>query len=400
MSDNDNKPPPEEIVISLDDLSDDPLPTPSASPSTQSWVSGQDVLVIDSMDLTEPVSQPGHAPSAAIGDLPAVSQQAYAMAGQSKKGMLSGGLVGSLLIQMFVAGALGGLLAWGVTEPTLAMDMGHASGIGEVFLQAMIFFVIVGGVIGLFLGAVEGLSALNLRKALTGGAIGLLIGAVGGAIAGLLGQAAYGALGGTGDRFTISQLVARAIGWAIAGLFIGVGHGAAGRSPKKIINGLCGGALGGFVGGILFDPIGMVMSLTGSPGLMSRLLALVVIGAASGAAIGLIEELRKEAWLQVVAGPLSGKQFILYRKSTVIGSLAGSDIALLKDTSVAPQHCVLEATGANYAVRDLGSVTGTFVNRTIVQRQALRRGDVIQVGQTALEYQDRVVSPQAAPSGV
>jgi hypothetical protein len=161
---------------------------------------------------------------------------------------------------------------------------------------------------------------------------------------------------------------------------------------KKIINGLVGGAIGGFIGGMLFDPIGVVMALSASnPGLVSRLLALIVIGAASGAAIGLIEELRKEAWLVITGGPLTGKQFILYNATTTIGSSPKCDIALLKDQMIAPQHCVIEITGAQHMLRDLGTQTGTAVNGRPIQRHPLRKGDVIQIGQTTLEYQDRAV---------
>ncbi|MEI6501532.1 MAG: FHA domain-containing protein, partial [Armatimonadota bacterium] len=114
-------------------------------------------------------------------------------------------------------------------------------------------------------------------------------------------------------------------------------------------------------------------------------------GAASGAAIGLIEELRKEAWLVITGGPLTGKQFILYNAMTTIGSSPKCDIALLKDQMIAPQHCVLEIAGAQHTLRDLGTQTGTAVNGRPIQRHPLRRGDIIQIGQTTLEYQDRAV---------
>ena len=392
MSDKQNGPEAEEkIEISLEDLEEEPAAVaPAGLPPVQPITPSPDTLVIESHDLLDVAETPSY-PGGGATYAP-VQPGAYALAGKGKKGVFSGGLVGSLLIQMFIAGGLGGLLAWAINEPQTgsAERLGQQTS-GQVFLHSLVFFAIAGGVIGLFLGAVEGVSTFNARKAAIGGGLGLAIGAVGGALAGLLGQAAYGALGGTGDRITIPQIMARTVGWAIAGLFIGLGQGAMARSVKKIINGLCGGALGGFAGGLLFDPIGVVMALTGYPGLMSRLLALVVIGAASGAAIGIIEELRKEAWVVIVGGPLTGKQFILYRAATTIGTSPACDIALLKDHSIAPQHCVIEAAGAHHVLRDLGSATGTFVNRSPVQRHQLRRGDVIQIGQTALEYQDRAL---------
>jgi len=109
----------------------------------------------------------------------------------------------------------------------------------------------------------------------------------------------------------------------------------------------------------------------------------------SGAAIGVIEQLRKQAWLAVVGGPLTGKQFIIYNQVTTIGSSPKCDIALLKDPRIAAQHCVIEVAGSAYQLRDLGA--GTAVNGRPVQRHPLRAGDVIQIGSTALEYNDRAI---------
>lgn len=392
------------LDISLDDLEDDAAgQVPAAAPLPPAGApSSFDVLVIEDSDLDEepdsakpppgdfpPTTAPAsHYPSAAT-DVP--------MPGKGKQGMLSGGLIGSLLVQMVLAGALGGLVAWMINEPIfLQTDRQHHLTPGEVFLQSMLFFAVIGGILGLALAAVEGISAMNVRKAVLNGLMGLLIGGVGGVAAGFLGQAAYGLLGGTGDSMSISQIMARTVGWSIAGLFIGLAQGAWSMAPKKMINGLCGGAMGGFVGGLLFDPIGVIMSLTAYPGLLSRLVAIVVMGAACGAAIGLIEELRKEAWLRIVGGPLTGKQFILYRQQTVIGSDPGCDIALFKDPAIAPRHCIIEMSGAQCTLQDLDTPNGVVVNGDPVRRHTLRSGDIIQLGQTALEYNDRVLQQSQA----
>jgi hypothetical protein len=388
MANDGDRPQSDDIDLSLDDLDEEPLP-----PAPAVSAPAGDMLVITGDDLLEVSDEPPPAayPSAAApGAYPGVEGGAYANLPKGKKGIVPA-LVGSMLLHMLIAGAIGGFLAWAINEPLTTDQAGRATA-SEVFLSSLIFFAITGGAIGLFLGGVEGVSSANMRKAAIGGAIGLGIGAVGGGLAGILGQAAYGILGGRGDQLTILQMFARTVGWTIAGIFVGLGQGVSGRSFKKIINGIVGGAIGGFIGGMLFDPIGVVFALSASnPGLVSRLVALVVIGAASGAAIGLIEELRKEAWLVITGGPLTGKQFILYNAMTTIGSSPKCDIALLKDQSIAPQHCVIEVSGPQHTIRDLGTQTGTAVNGRPVQRQPLRRGDIIQIGQTTLEYQDRAV---------
>lgn len=383
--------PDDHIDLNLEDLDVEPLPAapPPAAPGG--------VLVITGDDLAEVPAPAAPAYPAAGPGYPAAPGGLTAFEKTGKEGLT--GFVNSLLLHMAIAGALGGFIAWLINEPrTLARQHGGVDSASDVYLSTMLFAAVVGGALGLLLGAVEGINARNWRRALLGGGLALVIGFVGGGLAGVFAQAVYGALRGGGNDLTMTQLMARAIGWCIAGLFVGLAVSVATLSPKKIVNGLCGGAVGGFAGGMLFDPIGAVMALMGDQGTTSRLIAQVVIGLATGVAIGLIEELRKQSWVVVVGGPLTGKQFILYRPVTTIGSSPKCDIALFKDQTIAPQHCVLEAVGGSVQVRDLGGTTGTYVNGRPVQRQALRRGDVIQLGGTALEYQDRALTPK--PTGV
>lgn len=385
---------PDEIDLSLDDLDVEPEPP---RPTAPAFAPGANTLVIDSDDLLDLTDEPAPAypgpsdyPAAAAGPgYPAAMPGGYG-APVGKKGPVAT-LIGSLLLHMLVAGAIGGFLSWAINEPMMDDSLG-GEGPGAIIRHVMFFTAIAGGLIGLFLGLVPGVTELNPRKALIGGGISLGIGAVGGAVAGALAQLVYGFLGGTMGGGGFMQILARTIGWSIAGLFIGLSQGAATMSVKKIINGLIGGAIGGFIGGFLFDALGTISATLGAdPGLISRLIGLTAIGAATGAAIGIIEELRKEAWLVITGGPLTGKQFILYRPVTSIGSSYKCDIALVKDQYLAPQHCVVEISGGGYTIRDLGTQTGTAVNGRPVQRQNLRNGDSIQIGQTTLTYNDRAL---------
>jgi hypothetical protein len=153
-----------------------------------------------------------------------------------------------------------------------------------------------------------------------------------------------------------------------------------------------GGLAGGFVGGLLFDPIGSFFSIVGvQSGTISRLVGLVALGAAAGIGIGLVEEFRKEAWLLVVDGPLAGKQFIIYKSPTVVGSAAGVDIPLMKDKLIAPKQCALSVGRGAHVLQDLGTRT-TMVNDAPVDSCVLRSGDLIQMGATTLQYQARALS--------
>jgi len=200
------------------------------------------------------------------------------------------------------------------------------------------------------------------------------------------------------DSFSaiIPQIVVRAFAWSLVGLFIGLGQGTMMRASQKIINGLIGGAIGGFLGGLLFDPIslifgGILASLTGEvSGWLSRLVGMSVLGLCTGAAIGMVEEVRKEDWLTIVAGPLKGKQFIIYRSPTIIGSSPKADISLMKDPQVAAEHARIDREGNRCMLMDMG-VGRTAVNDRLVTRKQLRDGDYVTIGQTVLRYETRTV---------
>ena len=154
--------------------------------------------------------------------------------------------------------------------------------------------------------------------------------------------------------------------------------------------------LGGFLGGLLFDPIslifgGILASLTGEvSGWLSRMVGMSVLGLCTGAAIGMVEEALKEDWLTIVAGPLKGKQFIIYRSSAIIGSSPKADICLVKDPQVAAEHARIDRDRNRCVLLDL-SAGQTAVNDQLVARKQIRDGDYVTIGQTVLRYETRVL---------
>ena len=69
-----------------------------------------------------------------------------------------------------------------------------------------------------------------------------------------------------------------------------------------------------------------------------------------------MESALKDRWLYVTAGPLAGKQFILYKSETSIGSRQESDIYLFKDANILPRHAVIQINGARVQLRASGPV--------------------------------------------
>lgn len=377
------------IEISAEDLDEQPNEGTELPPADE-------VLVIDWEDLAD---MDERAPAAVSAEYPAVSEIPGTQ--RPAKKPLSGGLIGSVVLQMALAGLVGGFLAWAVQEPFISDQAPRSSSVATVLLEMAGFGAILGGLIGLALGTVEGLVSGVWEKAAIGGGLGLLIGGVGGAFGGAIGQLVYGLLGGgiqagIGSAI-ILQIGIRAFAWSVVGLFVGLGQGVMMQASQKIINGLIGGAVGGFLGGLLFDPISLVFgsittTLAGEPtASLSRMVGMSVMGLCAGAAIGMVEEIRKEAWLTIIAGPLTGKQFIIYRSPTIIGSSPKADICLAKDPQVSAEHAQIDREGNRYILTHLGSGL-TTVNQQPVTRRQLRDGDGITVGETVLQYATRAVA--------
>ncbi len=252
-------------------------------------------------------------------------------------------------------------------------------------LSRVLFFGVIGLVLSCFLAIADSIVSRNWRGVMVNSSLGLLLGLVGGVSVGLFINQLYNWLGGGVGKDMFHQVLARGIGWAVLGLFLAVAPGILLRSWKRLAIGLAGGFLGGLVGGLLFDSVSMV---SGSA-VLSRGLAIVAIGVVAGAATGLIENAAKSGWLRITAGLIVGKQFILYRNPTVLGSSPQCDIYLFKDPQIAPQHAAVHVIQGRFELEDLRSSTGTAVNGRLVSRCRLQNGDTIQIGSTVCQFQEK-----------
>ncbi len=203
---------------------------------------------------------------------------------------------------------------------------------------------------------------------------------------------------------------ARAVSWMMMGTMLGAGVGIAGflgsTVPQvrarvgsinfpavNIIKGAAGGWIGGFAGGLFFDPIGIV---TAGGGLASRLIGLSLIGLAIGLLIGLVQELTKAAWLTVDAGRLKGRQYRLEGGISSIGRAEENPVGLFGDSAVQARHAVIEHRGNDYVLRGLAVADGTFVNGERIESATLHDGDRIRLGAYELSFHLRGV--KATPS--
>jgi hypothetical protein len=144
--------------------------------------------------------------------------------------------------------------------------------------------------------------------------------------------------------------------------------------------------LGGLVGGLLFDPISLVLTAEDGQATYSRAVGFASIGLFVGLFVGLVEGWTKTAWLQMLKGPLAGKQFILFKDTTSLGSSPKADIYLFKDDAIEPRHAQIVNRGGRFELEDNESPDGTYVNGVPVRRHVLRDGDQVVLGKTVLQF--------------
>ena len=95
---------------------------------------------------------------------------------------------------------------------------------------------------------------------------------------------------------------------------------------------------------------------------------------------------RGSALLVVRRGPNAGSRFLLDKPVTSAGRHPDSDI-LLDDITVSRRHAEfrLDKDG-NWAVADVGSLNGTYVNRQSVESTVLANNDQVQIGKFRLVF--------------
>ena len=91
------------------------------------------------------------------------------------------------------------------------------------------------------------------------------------------------------------------------------------------------------------------------------------------------------ALLVVKRGPNAGSRFLLDQDVTTAGRHPDSDI-FLDDVTVSRRHVEFRRDGSGFAVYDVGSLNGTYVNRERIDSATLAGGDEVQIGKFRLVY--------------
>jgi sulfur carrier protein ThiS len=101
----------------------------------------------------------------------------------------------------------------------------------------------------------------------------------------------------------------------------------------------------------------------------------------------LLDELGMEGPALVIrsGGGRTGEVFAIERSETTIGRSPDCDI-FLDDVTVSRRHAAVRQSGQGFAIEDLGSLNGTFLNRSRIERGPLDNGDEVQIGKYRLIF--------------
>lgn len=364
-------------------------------------VIGEDELADAPSDGTAP-SAPTQVPPPASPGLPPVgSGRPLRPSGLTPQPSGSlGGVLNDPRWSALIAAAVGITLGWAVTEIFDVFESVAESGFEKAESESDIRSALnlAAGVWVGVLGLLFGIVYITFDRMLAGAweevgrralraAVPLFIVSF---VAGYLAQLIYYDM--TPDDLSASgeAYLARAIGWAVFGGGLGLAIGLTDRSKQRAINGALGGLAGGAVGGLVFQAIAGEGTFGES---FTLLISLIAIGVAIAYAVRLVEQVRREAWLSIVAGGMAGKEFIVYHDITRIGASPECEIFLLKDSAVEKQHArIIDRDGQ----RTLIATGPVLVNGTQALEQVLRSGDQIQIGNTVISYSERALAPAAA----
>ena len=92
-----------------------------------------------------------------------------------------------------------------------------------------------------------------------------------------------------------------------------------------------------------------------------------------------------KAMVVVHRGANKGSRYLISEERTSIGRSPESEI-FLDDVTVSRSHAVIARSGSGFALTDLGSLNGTYINNQSLKSSPLNCGDEIQIGKFHLIF--------------
>lgn len=293
------------------------------------------------------------------------------------------------VLALAAGGLLGGMFAWAIVQVTPEFDDSQTSNV--------VFSVTIGLSLAISMLLAEGLrnqvwsKFLNASVFSIPSAIGLalLFGFLASELYGSLVESTFKAIEDSGlslyydfdlfiEEFTKRNHLNRGVAWSILGMAAGASVGIPTKSLKRVGITALGGFIGGFIGGYAFDYFEGEST--------AQLVGLAFTGLGVGLTVSLLEQVVKAAWIDIVAGGMAGKQFILYQSEVTLGSSPTANITLIKDSAIEPIAAKISRVGSGSRIESLSPGRVIEVNGVSGQKFDLTEGSTIKIGDTVLRY--------------
>lgn len=313
----------------------------------------------------------------------------------------------------FLIGAIGGLTGWFLSSLM-------SSGIGEInildeqsVVKKILFGAAIGAIIGIAVSAYDGISNRSFARFLKFGTLGFFLGATAGALALPLTELIYDSLisalgnNAASPAAMVGKFFIGTFCWVLFGALIGLGEGIG--KGTQVWKGILGGMLGGLVGGMVYEINRAVRGTVTEPGAGNfwqtffLAISFTLLGAAVSAAVALVTSALKSAWIEVVDGKLSGRNYDVTKyvdpklgafRSGIIGSDEWSaHIYLPGDNEILSQHAEINYTAGAPTITvkpEAAKRQVTYLNgRRLAHSSPLMNGDRLQIGSTNLIYRNK-----------
>ena len=283
------------------------------------------------------------------------------------------------LLHTSLLGLLGGVLGWSLLQSGFNIfDALSTKVFPELNSNWINEFNYEGALIGLGLGLVlQARASILNHHDLMGVLFKMFIGAFLGAIFGLI-------CFGIGNFLTAGQIspsISRITSWTLLGLSITsiseLFCSASGFSGPRIIS----GGIGGVIGGGIFELL-LQYHLTGTEHLAGLLLA----GFSIFLIIGIAENRVTSFAIRVLSGKQEGQIFLLDQNRFTLGYGSQNNLILRGYAEVCDTHAHIFKKGNQNYIESADTGGDVLVNYRLIDRQSMKKGDVIKIGTALLQY--------------
>jgi hypothetical protein len=265
-----------------------------------------------------------------------------------------------------------------IVELTIGVKIDDKREAGEVVsnwyvgLYGGIVLAFTGAALLGYIGAAGGSTTRGLIEAAKGAAIGLTVGLILPWIAEELTEAI--------STTWVSTMLPSAL---VGGLF-GLGLGLAQRNVRQAL--ITGAAA--FLGAACARGLVYALDLTESrtPKWVTTYLAIALFVSTFVVTAQLISRV---AWMTVVDGPLTGKQFIVSNAVTTIGKNYQCDLVFAKDPMIADTHLRIDRDKNGQHTLYVAPGASAAVNGQLAGSALLNSGDIVTIGATSLRFELR-----------